>query len=90
MLGPQVEILEGDARRTLRRRWPEPIDLLFLDGPGGLYVEVLAMLEPELADAAVIVADNAEAPGYRDYLTAQERFVSVPVGSRVEVTLFAS
>ncbi|WP_306214533.1 O-methyltransferase [Actinoplanes sp. RD1] len=88
-LADLVEILEGDARQTLPQRRPRPIDLLFLDGANHLYVEVLRLLEPDLAPGALVVADNAGAPGYRDYLATQDRYVSVSVGERVEVTVVA-
>lgn len=84
-----VEILEGDARQTLAVRRPRPIDLLFLDGWNHLYLDVLRLVEPDLAPNALIVADNADSPGYRDYIRAQERFVSIATEDRVEVTLLA-
>ncbi|MEU6138813.1 class I SAM-dependent methyltransferase [Streptomyces sp. NPDC047081] len=84
-----VEILLGDARETLRAKRPRPVDLLFLDGPGHLYVDVLKLLEPDLSPTAVIVADNAEARGYRTYLETHDHYVSVSFGTRVEVTLLS-
>lgn len=84
-----VEIREGDAMKTLADGLPGPVDMLFLDGAGHLYLDVLALVEPALAPAAVIVADNADEPGYRDYVRGQQRFVSAPAGERVEVTLLA-
>lgn len=88
-LADLVEILEGDARETLQQRHPRPIDLVFLDGRNDLYIDVLRLLEPDLAPGAVIVADNAEAPGYRDYIASQDQYVTVSFGERVEVTLLA-
>jgi predicted O-methyltransferase YrrM len=82
-----VQILRGDALETLRRRRPHPVDLLFLDGPGHLYVDVLTPLEPDPSDTAVVVADNAEARGYRAHLEALDGFVPVSIGARVEVSL---
>jgi len=84
-----VELLEGDARQTLVARRPGPIDLLFLDGANGLYVDVLKLLEPDLASGALVVADNANTPGYREYLYGQGKFVSVAWEDRVEVSVLA-
>ena len=88
-LADLVEILEGNALETLPRRRPRAIDLVFLDGRADLYVDVLRLLEPDLAPGAVIVADNAEAPGYREYIATHDQYVTVSFGERVEVTLFA-
>jgi predicted O-methyltransferase YrrM len=88
-LADLVELREGDARQTLALDRPRPIDLLFLDGANHLYLDVLAIVEPDLVPAALIVADNADTPGYRDHVRSQDRFVSIAVGSRVEVTLLA-
>jgi len=56
-LAAHVEVLEGDARETLRDL-AGPIDLLLLDGWPQLAIEVLRLVEPHLADGAVIVVDN--------------------------------
>ena len=52
-----VEIRPGDAMETLRDL-ASPIDLLLLDGWPGLAMKLLLMLEPKLADNAIIVVDN--------------------------------
>ncbi|MFF5085057.1 O-methyltransferase [Actinoplanes sp. NPDC000266] len=88
-LADLVEILEGNALETLPRRRPSAIDLVFLDGRADLYVDVLRLLEPDLAPGAVVVADNAEAPGYREYIAAHDQYVTVSFGDRVEVSLLA-
>lgn len=82
-----VEILPGDARQSLAARAPGPVDLLFLDGHGRLYVEVLELVRPWLAPGAVVVADNATEPGYREHVRALPGAVSVPHGDRVEITV---
>jgi predicted O-methyltransferase YrrM len=56
-LSSHVEILEGDARNTLRDL-SEPVDLLLLDGWPALAIEVLQIVEPRLADGAVVMVDN--------------------------------
>ena len=53
-----VTLLDGDALQT----WADhagPVDLLFFDGWSDLYDPLLALLEPKLADGAVLVVDNA-------------------------------
>lgn len=86
-LADLVEVREGDALETLATGLPGPIDFLFLDGAKHLYLDLLAMLGPDLADAALVVADNADTPGYRDYVRSQAGWVSVEIDKRVEVTL---
>jgi predicted O-methyltransferase YrrM len=56
-LAAQVEIREGDARETLRD-FDRPIDMLLLDGWPILAGEILALVEPRLAEGALILADN--------------------------------
>jgi predicted O-methyltransferase YrrM len=62
-----VTLLEGDARETL----PTAIDhadFLFLDGWKSMYLPVFELLEPKLEDRAVIVADNIDHEGCKDYV----------------------
>jgi len=89
-LSDLVDIREGDALRTLAQNLPGPVDLLLLDGANHLYLDVLNLLEKDLAPVALVVADNAETPGYRAYVRSQPRFVSTAIDSRVELTLLAS
>ncbi len=56
-LGAHVEIREGDARATLRDL-DRPVDLLLLDGWPVLAMEILQIVEPNLADGAIVVVDN--------------------------------
>lgn len=56
-LASYVQIREGDARQTLRGL-DEPVELLLLDGWPALALEVLQVVEPYLADSAIIVVDN--------------------------------
>ena len=88
-LADLVEIREGNAMETLATNLPGPVDLLFLDGAKHLYIDLINLLEPRFAPAALIVADNANTAGYRDYIRAQERFVSTAIDNRVELTFFA-
>jgi predicted O-methyltransferase YrrM len=66
-----VEIRVGDARETLRDV-AGPVDLLFLDGRNDLYLELLRMLEPALAEDAIVAADlsvdDPDLVGYLGYV----------------------
>jgi len=79
-LTAQVEIREGDARTTLRDL-TGPVDLLLLDGWPALAIEVLQVVEPRLADGALVVVDNVgQFPGdlraVVEHLTSSPRYRS--------------
>jgi predicted O-methyltransferase YrrM len=75
-LTSHVEIREGDARTTLRDL-KEPVDLLLLDGWPALAFDVLQIVEPRLADSALVVVDNVgQFPG--DLRAVIERLTSNP------------
>lgn len=63
-----VEHVCGDARAVLGARSWGPIELLFLDGPKAMYLDVLKRVEPELRDGALVVSDNSEMDSARAYL----------------------
>ena len=56
-LAPFVEVLQGDAMKTLAT-FAEPIDLLLLDGWKDLYLPMIHMLAPKLRAGAIVLADN--------------------------------
>jgi len=56
-LASHAQIREGDARQTLRAL-DAPVELLLLDGWPALALDVLQVVEPYLADNAIIVVDN--------------------------------
>lgn len=87
-LAELVEIREGDALETLARDLPEAIDLVLLDGAKVLYPRILALLEPRLADGALVVADNADdSPEYVALVRGSgSGYVSVPFAGDVEVS----
>jgi predicted O-methyltransferase YrrM len=63
-----VEIRTGDALETLRDV-EGPVDLVFLDGRNDLYLDVLHLLEPALAEHALVLADlSAGDPDLVPYL----------------------
>jgi len=51
------EVRAGDARETLRDL-DDPIDFLLLDGWKDVYLPMIEMLRPKLAERAVVFADN--------------------------------
>jgi predicted O-methyltransferase YrrM len=63
-----AEIRIGDALETLRDV-EGPVDLVFLDGRNDLYLDVLRLLEPALAEHALVLADlSAGDPDLVPYL----------------------
>jgi predicted O-methyltransferase YrrM len=57
-LADVVDLRVGDALETLRD--VRDVELLFLDGWNNLYLAVLDLLEPALADGALVVADLSQ------------------------------
>ncbi len=88
-LSSLVDIREGDALDTLARDLPATIDMVLLDGAKVLYPRVLALLEPHLAQGAIVVADNADdSPEYVAHVRAPEHgYLSVPFGEDVELSV---
>ena len=75
-----VEIRIGDALETLKEGIDGDVDLLFLDGAFSLYLPVLKLLEPYLRDGAIVISDNAQSPGYLDYVrNPQNGYLSLPL-----------
>lgn len=79
-LAEVVEVRVGNALETLRDV-TEPIDLLFLDGFGELYLPVLRLLETQLARRALVAADASAGSGWRDY----ETYVRDPANGYVSI-----
>jgi predicted O-methyltransferase YrrM len=57
---PCVEFRVGDAREMLKANLPDEIDLVFLEGAKGLYLEILKGLEPRLRPGALIASDDTD------------------------------
>lgn len=90
-LSELVEIREGDAVQTLAHDVPGPVDLVFLDGAGTLYLELTRLLGERLAPGALIVADNADgAPDYLAHVRSTGRYISTRLHDDVEVSLRTS
>lgn len=62
-LTSRVNIVEGDCLNTLPKLIGKKFDLIFLDGPKGLYPQILNLLLPLLAKDGILVADNVEFRG---------------------------
>lgn len=57
-LTKRVTIVEGDCLKTLPGLAGQKFDLIFLDGPKGLYPQILPLLLPLLNEDGTLVADN--------------------------------
>ncbi len=57
-LTSRVNIIEGDCMRTLPTLVGQKFDFIFLDGPKGMYLDMIDMLLPLLADNGIWVSDN--------------------------------
>jgi predicted O-methyltransferase YrrM len=66
-LADKVTILPGDALETLRDV-AGPVSLALLDGWKELCLPVLKLLEPRLADGALVIGDDINLPSMADYL----------------------
>jgi predicted O-methyltransferase YrrM len=80
-----ITILAGDALSTLAEL-DGPIGFVLLDGWKELYLPVIKLLEPQLAPAALIVADNTEMADAQPYLdhvrNVKNGYVSVNFAAR--------
>jgi predicted O-methyltransferase YrrM len=63
-----VEVRVGDALETLQSNPPREIDMIFLDGAKGLYLDVLRLLEPHLRTAGIVASDNTDHEGMEAFL----------------------
>jgi predicted O-methyltransferase YrrM len=88
-----IEIVEGDARETLRDR-TEPVDLLFIDAEKSYYETFFDAVYQRLVKGSVVVADNAishqdELEDYISYVENHPNLESslVPIGRGVEISV---
>lgn len=88
-----IEILEGDARETLRGRG-EPVDLLFIDSEKSYYETFFDVVYPRLVEGGLVVADNAlsHQDELEDYISYVENHpnlesVMVPIGRGLEISV---
>ena len=88
-----IEILEGDARETLRGR-DEPVDLLFIDAEKSYYESFFDVVYPRLVKGALVIADNVlshrdELEDYISYVENHPNLESamVPIGRGLEISV---
>jgi predicted O-methyltransferase YrrM len=63
-----VEFRVGDALQTLKAHPPRDIDLLMLDGPKDMYLDVLNLVEANLRPGAIVASDNTDHSGLENFL----------------------
>lgn len=63
-----VEFRVGDALETLRQPALEGVDMVFLDGAKGMYLDVLRLVEPALRPGALVASDNTDHDGMEPFL----------------------
>jgi predicted O-methyltransferase YrrM len=92
-LAEVIEIVDGDARETLRGR-TEPVDLLFIDSEKSLYETFFDVVYQRLTRGGVVVADNAlsHRDELEDYISYVENHpnlesVMVPIGRGLEISV---
>lgn len=87
-----VEVRQGDAQATLRDI-ADSVDLLFLDGSNDLYLSILQLLEPKLAENALVIADlslgDPHHDRYRDHVSDPHHgylTIEIPIDAGVLVS----
>ena len=92
-LADVIEILEGDARETLRGR-TEPVDLLLIDTDKSYYETFFDIVYPRLVKGGLVVADNvvSHQEALEDYISYVENHpnlesAKVPIGRGLEISV---
>ena len=92
-LADVIEIVEGDARETLRGR-TEPVDLLLIDTDKSYYETFFDIVYPRLVKGGLVVADNvvSHQEALEDYISYVENHpnlesVMVPIGRGLEISV---
>lgn len=77
-----ITCLVGDALETIAEI-KDPIEFVFLDGAKSLYLPFLKAILPKLAQNAILIADNTNSTGLKDYLEyvrePKNGFISSPI-----------
>lgn len=88
-----IEILEGDARETLRNR-TELVELLFIDSNKSYYETFFDVVYQRLAKGGLVVGDNvvSHQDELEDYISYVENHpnlesVMVPIGRGLEISV---
>lgn len=81
-LSEYVEFRSGDALKTLAQDIPS-LDMIFLDGPKDMYLDVLKVLEKDLRVGGIVASDNTDHKGLENHLAyirdVKNGFVSAPL-----------
>ncbi|WP_413560875.1 O-methyltransferase [Bdellovibrio sp. HCB209] len=81
-----VEFRVGDARTTLEQNLPQNVDMLFLDGPKGMYMDVLKLMESQVRAGGVIASDNTDHQGLEEFLgylrNPEHGYISAPIHTK--------
>ncbi|UOF01517.1 O-methyltransferase [Bdellovibrio reynosensis] len=77
-----VEFRGGDALKTLKEDIPE-LDMVFLDGPKDMYLDVLKLLEPKIKSSGIVAADNTNHKGLENFLEHVRSFANGYVSSPI-------
>ncbi|XGC79820.1 O-methyltransferase [Bdellovibrio bacteriovorus] len=77
-----VEFRGGDALMTLKDDVPE-LDMVFLDGPKDMYLDVLKLLEPKIRSSGIVAADNTNHKGLENFLAHIRAFENGYVSSPI-------
>jgi predicted O-methyltransferase YrrM len=92
-LADVIEILEGDARETLRDRG-EAVDLVFIDAEKGYYESYFDVVYQRLVKGGMVIADNVlshqdELEDYVLYVENHPNLESamVPIGRGLEISV---
>jgi len=92
-LADVIEVVEGDARETLRAR-SEPVDLIFIDSQKSLYETFFDIVYQRLVKGGLVVADNtlSHEDELADYIAYVENHpnlesVRVPIGRGLEISV---
>jgi predicted O-methyltransferase YrrM len=92
-LADVIEILEGDARETLRGR-SEPVDLLLIVTDKSYYETFFDIVYPRLVKGGLVVADNivSHQEALEDYISYVENHpnlesAKVPIGRGLEISV---
>jgi predicted O-methyltransferase YrrM len=88
-----IQIMEGDARETLRGR-TQAVDLVLIDAKKSLYETYFDVVYPHLVKGGLVVADNAlsHQDELEDYISYVENHpnlesVLVPIGRGLEISV---
>lgn len=88
-----IEIVEGDARETLRNRI-DLVDLLFIDSDKSYYETFFDLVYQRLVKGGLVVGDNVMSHQYEleDYISYVENHpnlesVMVPIGRGLEISV---